>query len=99
MIIGSAGTVELRHPFRPDRNGGNGVIIVSSGGGAETMEVHGDVYRLEVEAFARRILADEPDEPNTELSRWTVQTTQRVAQAAGLPQFETEASSAGRTAG
>ncbi|PWU60971.1 gfo/Idh/MocA family oxidoreductase [Micromonospora globispora] len=99
VVIGSSGTIELRHPFRPDQNGGNGVSIVSSGGGADTVEVHGDVYRLEVEAFARRILADEPDEPNTELSRWTVETTERVAQAAGLPPFETEASSAGRTAG
>jgi D-xylose 1-dehydrogenase (NADP+, D-xylono-1,5-lactone-forming) len=88
VIIGSSGTIELQNPFRPDQNAGTGVITVWTDGETETIELNGDSYRLEVEEFARRIAADDPDEANTELSRRTVETSERVAQAAQLPPFE-----------
>ena len=84
-ILGSEGSIQLRHPFRPDANGGTGVIVVSAGSRSETIEVDGDSYQSEVEDFARRIIDNAPDTEGMRLSRWTVETTHRVAQAARLP--------------
>lgn len=84
-ILGSEGSIQLRHPFRPDANGGTGVIVVSAGSHSETIEVDGDSYQSEVEDFARRIVDNAPDTEGMRLSRWTVETTHRVAQAARLP--------------
>lgn len=85
-IIDRSGRIEVRHSFRPDRNGGGGVgvLIVTSGDGSEAIAVPGDSYGEEVEDVARRILARDPDETGHRVSRWSVQTTERVAAAAGL---------------
>ncbi|MHB1171599.1 MAG: Gfo/Idh/MocA family protein [Lacisediminihabitans sp.] len=84
-IIGRAGSIELRHPFRPDKNDGTGIIVVTAADRSETIEVSGDSYRGEVEDFVRRAMVNAPDEAGSQLSRWTVQTTERIASAAGLP--------------
>ena len=84
-IIGRTGSIELRHPFRPDGNEGTGIIIVTAAGGSETIEVQGDSYRREVEDFVRRAIDNAPDEAGIQLSRWTVQATERIALVAGLP--------------
>jgi D-xylose 1-dehydrogenase (NADP+, D-xylono-1,5-lactone-forming) len=81
LLIGTAGTIALRHPFRPDR-GGATVIVTASDGTSETHDVPGDLYRIEVEKFARRVLANESDEVDLELSRRTVETTSHVLEAA-----------------
>ena len=83
-ILGSEGSLEIRYPFRPDVNGGTGVIVINSGSRSENIEVDGDSYRSEVEDFARRIIDNAPDTEGMRLSRWTVETTHRVAQAARL---------------
>lgn len=81
LVIGSGGTVELRTPFRPDRTGSPALVVVN---GTDEIEVPGDLYRLEVEDFARRIIEDDPDDAGWQLSRWTAGTTDRIAASAGL---------------
>lgn len=83
MIVGTRGSIELQHPFRADAN--SGVIVVRTSSHSERIEVNGDAYLSEVEGFARRILANAPDQGGVRLSRWTVATTYRLAQAARLP--------------
>lgn len=84
-VAGRDGTIEVPHPFRPDLDGGTGTLVVTTAHGTRTIEEHGDPYRLEVEHFARRVREADPDEYGSRLSRWTVETTQRVAGAAGMP--------------
>lgn len=81
-VTGRDGTVELRHPFRPDRAGGTGTLVVTTDDGTRTIEEQGDPYQLLVESFARRVREAHPDEQGARLSRWTVETTQRIAAAA-----------------
>ncbi len=78
LLIGSAGTIAIRRPFRPDR-GGAAVIVTTSDGGIELLEPKGDSYLLEVESFASHILSGKPDNASRQLSRWTVETTTRLA--------------------
>lgn len=80
MILGTNGSIELQNPFRPDANGG--VIVVRAGSYSERIELDGDAYRSEDEDFARRIMASAPDTEGVRLSCRTVETTDRVAQAA-----------------
>ena len=84
LILGNGGSIEIRHPFRPDPS--NGVIVVSTGNLSESIEVDGDAYRSQVEEFARQILDNTPDTEEMRLSRWTVETTHRLARAARLPE-------------
>lgn len=76
LLIGSAGTIALRHPFRPDRDGAT--VIVTTGDGSETLHPDGDLYRIEVEDFARRVLENDPDTEGLELSRRTLDVTSQL---------------------
>jgi xylose dehydrogenase (NAD/NADP) len=78
LLIGSAGRIAIRRPFRPDR-GGAAVIVTTQDGTTETLEPSGDSYVLEVESFADRVLSGKPDDVGRQLSRWTVETTTRLA--------------------
>jgi xylose dehydrogenase (NAD/NADP) len=84
-VTGRDGTIEVPHAFRPDVDAGTGTLVVTTARGTHSIERHGDPYRLEVEDFTRRVREADPDEHGARLSRWTVETTQRVAAAAGLP--------------
>jgi predicted dehydrogenase len=84
-VTGRDGTIELEDPFRPDRAGGTGTLVVTTASGTRTIDEHGNPFQLEVEDFARRVRDGDPDEHGARLSRWTVETTQRVAAAAGIP--------------
>lgn len=83
-VTGRDGTIELPQAFRPDRAGGTGTLVVTTAPGTRTIEEHGDPFRLEVEDFARRVREGNTDEYGARLSRWTVETTHRVAAAAGI---------------
>lgn len=84
-VTGRDGTIELPQAFRPDRAGGTGTLVVTTAQGTRTIEEHGNPFRLEVEDFARRVREAAPDAYGARLSRWTVETTQRIAAAAGIP--------------
>jgi xylose dehydrogenase (NAD/NADP) len=81
LLIGSSGTIALRRPFRPDR-GGASVIVNDAAGTSETIDAPGDLYRIEVERFADRVLRGEPDDADLELSRRTVEVVSQVLLAA-----------------
>jgi D-xylose 1-dehydrogenase (NADP+, D-xylono-1,5-lactone-forming) len=57
-VVGTKGTIKVPYAFRPDRNGGVGIVVVESNGVTRKEKIHGDIYRLEVEHFSRAILED-----------------------------------------
>lgn len=59
-VIGTKGTIKVPYAFRPDTNAGMGVILVETAGGSRKEEIHGDLYRLEVEHFSSAILTGSP---------------------------------------
>jgi predicted dehydrogenase len=59
-IVGTKGTIVVPRPFRPDRNGGEGQIIVQKDSVERLERINGDIYRLEVEHFSNAILNDTP---------------------------------------
>lgn len=84
-VTGRDGTIELPQAFRPDRAGGTATVVVATARGVKPIDEQGDPFRLEVEDFARRVREADPDHDAARLSRWTVETTQRIAAAAGTP--------------
>lgn len=59
-IIGTKGRIIVPRAFRPDINGGEGIIIVQNDS-VETIErIHGYLYLTEVEHFSNAILEDSP---------------------------------------
>jgi D-xylose 1-dehydrogenase (NADP+, D-xylono-1,5-lactone-forming) len=77
LLIGSGGTIALPRVFRPDR-GGATVVVKDGSGSSEMINPPGDLYRIEVERFADRVLNDEPDGGDLELSRRTVEVISQV---------------------
>ncbi len=55
-IIGTKGTIKVPFAFRPDVNGGIGIILVQVSGMVREEKLYGDIYRLEVEHFSSAIL-------------------------------------------
>lgn len=55
-VVGTKGSVFLPHAFRPDREGGNGLIQITTENGMSEEIVEGDQYALQVEHFAECIL-------------------------------------------
>ena len=55
-IVGTKGTIKVKHAFRPDVFGGDAKIIVTAPPVERTEYVQGDIYKLEVEYFSRCIL-------------------------------------------
>ncbi len=80
-MIGTAGTIAIRRPFRPDR-GGASLIVTGSDGDSETIDVPGDSYLAEVDRFAQLVERGESDEADLELTRRTVAVTSDVLRAA-----------------
>jgi len=81
LLIGAAGSIAIRRPFRPDR-GGAVLVVTGADGSTETIEPDGNAYVAEVEDFARRVLTADPDEHGRQLSHWTLETTTRLAASA-----------------
>ncbi|GKV65949.1 MULTISPECIES: Gfo/Idh/MocA family protein [unclassified Sporosarcina] len=57
-IIGNQGTISVPYAFRPDRNGGVGEIIITTGNTERIEKTFGDIYKMEVEHFSDAILKD-----------------------------------------
>ncbi len=83
LVTGSAGTIGIRRPFRPDR-GGAVLVVTGADGNSETIEPDGDAYVAEVEDFARRVQDGDPDLQGRQLSRWTLETTTRLLESARI---------------
>ncbi|MCP8617565.1 Gfo/Idh/MocA family protein [Salirhabdus salicampi] len=55
-VVGTKGTIEVPHAFRPDKNGHNGVVIVhKEDGSTQEHQVFGDQYKLQVEHFSESV--------------------------------------------
>lgn len=80
LLIGSAGTIAIRRPFRPDRGGAS--LIVTAGDQQETIDVPGDLYVAEVDRFAELVRRGESDQSDLELSRRTLAVTSEVVRQA-----------------
>jgi xylose dehydrogenase (NAD/NADP) len=83
-LIGTEGTITLTDVFRADLVGGVGTLLVDTGGSTERIEIAGDQYAEQIRTFTE-ILAHRRDaEGGAALTRRTVRTVERIAQAAGL---------------
>ena len=81
-IIGTRGSITLTNVFRADLADGIGTIVVERDGHTERHEVAGDQYAEEIRHFADHRALD--DLRSQELTRTTVRTLERIAEAAGL---------------
>ncbi|MFC3039353.1 Gfo/Idh/MocA family protein [Virgibacillus xinjiangensis] len=55
-VIGTEGTIRVPRAFRPDWNGGDGLVIVEKTGSTRTETIQADQYKEEVELFSRAVL-------------------------------------------
>jgi predicted dehydrogenase len=83
-LIGTEGTITVTDPFRTDRVGGVGTVLVGTGGQTRRIQVAGDHYAEQVRAFTQALTDRRTGEGDVELTRRTVRTLERIAQAAGV---------------
>ncbi|WP_099364706.1 Gfo/Idh/MocA family protein [Fredinandcohnia onubensis] len=57
-VVGTKGSIVAKHAFRPDNEGGNGVLVVNGEAGQREETVQGDQYKLQVEHFAESVLSN-----------------------------------------
>lgn len=57
-IVGTIGRIKVPRPFRPDINGGEGLVIVQKENEERVERLLGDIYTLEVEHFSQAIIED-----------------------------------------
>ncbi len=55
-IIGTKGSIKVPRAFRPDNDGGEGLVIVQTEEGMREESYVGDIYRLQVEDFSKAII-------------------------------------------
>jgi predicted dehydrogenase len=82
-LIGTAGTLTLTDAFRSDLAGGTGTVLVEKDGKTRRIEVPGDAYADQISAFTAALIDRGTAEADTELTRRTARTLERIAQAAG----------------
>lgn len=58
-VVGTKGYILAKNAFRPDNEGGRGVIVVSAEAGQREEVVQGDQYKLQVEHFAECVLSNQ----------------------------------------
>jgi predicted dehydrogenase len=81
-LIGSAGRLTLTDAFRSDLAGGIGTVLVERDGETRRIEVPGDHYADQIRAFTAALSDRGAAEADTALTRRTVRTLERIAQAA-----------------
>jgi predicted dehydrogenase len=80
-LLGSEGTLELTDVFRSDLAGGIGTVLVHAGGATRRIEVAGDQYAEQIRAFAAAVADPGTGTGDTELTRRTARTLERIARA------------------
>jgi D-xylose 1-dehydrogenase (NADP+, D-xylono-1,5-lactone-forming) len=80
-LLGSEGTLELTDVFRSDLAGGIGSVLVHAGGATRRIEVAGDQYAEQIRAFTAAVADPGTGTGDTELTRRTVRTLERIARA------------------
>ena len=80
-LLGSEGTLELTDVFRSDLAGGIGTVLLHAGGATRRIEVAGDQYAEQIRAFAAAVADPSTGMGDTELTRRTVRTLERIARA------------------
>ncbi|MER1987909.1 MAG: Gfo/Idh/MocA family oxidoreductase [Solibacillus sp.] len=71
-IIGTKGTIKVKHAFRPDVVSGNGQIVITNGTTERLEQIDGDIYQLEVDYFSQAVRSKEPLTAQHHLSRENV---------------------------
>jgi len=82
-LIGTAGTLTLTDAFRSDLAGGIGTVLIERDGETRRIEVPGDHYADQIRAFAAALADRGAADADSALTRRTVRTLERIAQAAG----------------
>ena len=80
-LLGSEGTLELTDVFRSDLAGGIGTVLVHAAGATRRTEVAGDQYAEQIRAFTAAVADPGTGTGDTELTRRTVRTLERIARA------------------
>jgi predicted dehydrogenase len=80
-LIGTAGTLTLTDAFRTDLAGGVGTVLVEEDGEIRQIEVPGDHYAEQIRAFAAAVADPGAGQGDTELTRRTARTLERIARA------------------
>jgi predicted dehydrogenase len=80
-LLCTEGTLELTDVFRSDLAGGVGTVLVSAGGEIRRIEVPGDHYAEQIRAFAAAVADPGSATRDTELTRRTARTLERIARA------------------
>jgi xylose dehydrogenase (NAD/NADP) len=80
-LLGTAGSLDLTDVFRSDLAGGVGTVLVSAGGEIRRIEVPGDHYAEQIRTFAAAVADRSAAGADTELTRRTVRTLERIARA------------------
>jgi xylose dehydrogenase (NAD/NADP) len=83
-LLGTTGTLTLTDAFRTDLTGGTGTVLLDRDGDTRRIQVAGDHYAEQVRAFAAALADRGSAAADTALTRRTVRTVERIAQAAGL---------------
>jgi predicted dehydrogenase len=83
-ILCTEGTITLTDAFRTDLVGGVGTVLVDKGSERQEIRVAGDHYAEQIRAFAEAVADRQRGQGDAELTRRTVRTLERIAQAAGL---------------
>ncbi|MEH7383256.1 Gfo/Idh/MocA family oxidoreductase [Bacillus sp. JJ1533] len=58
-VVGTKGSILAKHAFRPDNEGGNGMLVVNAETGQREEIAQGDQYKLQVEHFAESVLSNQ----------------------------------------
>jgi predicted dehydrogenase len=80
-LIGTAGTLTLTDAFRTDLAGGVGTLLVEKDDEIRRIEVPGDHYAEQIRAFAAAVADPSAGQNDTELTRRTTRTLERIARA------------------
>jgi predicted dehydrogenase len=82
-IIGTTGTITLTDAFRTDLVDGVGTVLITTDGEVRQIQVPGDSYAEQIRAFASAVTDRQAGDADRELTRRTVRTLERIAEAAG----------------
>jgi len=77
-VFGTEGSITVPRAYRPDINGGEGLIIIEKAGSYQVETIQGDIYRSQVEHFADAILQGRSHNELKQTFTDTIQTVRLI---------------------